>query len=175
MQAVLGMNAREYYINRFNSYEAMSLADDKIYTKAVLQQEGINAPQILGLIANETDINNIKWNKFPKEIVIKPSQGYKGAGILVLKRIRPGFWRSGRKKLFNEYALVEHMRDILEGSYALHQAEDTVLIEDKLSPHPCFDPLKPVGLPDIRLIMFKLVPLMAMLRLPTQRSGGLAN
>lgn len=169
------MNAREYYINRFNSYEAMALADDKIYTKGALKLDGINTPSIIGVITNEADIDHIAWDKLPKEFVIKPSQGYKGAGILVLKRIRDGFWRSSRKKVWSKNLLKEHIRDVIDGTYSLHESKDTVLIEERLRPHPCFDILSPTGLPDIRLIMFKLVPLMAMLRLPTKGSGGLAN
>ena len=41
--------------------------------------------------------------------------------------------------------------------------------------HPAFKPISYKGIPDIRVVLYKNEPAMAMLRLPTRASGGRAN
>ncbi len=52
---------------------------------------------------------------------------------------------------------------------------DTILIEEKLVPGLWFDIFCQYGLADIRVIVFNLVPIIAMLRIPTKESEGKAN
>ncbi|MDD5469921.1 MAG: DUF1704 domain-containing protein, partial [Candidatus Peribacteraceae bacterium] len=63
----------------------------------------------------------------------------------------------------------------LDGKFSLGGRRDTAFFEQILYPHECFTPFRPVGLPDIRVIVFNLVPVMAMLRIPTAESEGKAN
>jgi len=50
-----------------------------------------------------------------------------------------------------------------------------VLIEERIKIHPLFLALTKSGTPDIRVIVYNNVPVMAMLRIPTEKSGGKAN
>jgi glutathione synthase/RimK-type ligase-like ATP-grasp enzyme len=52
---------------------------------------------------------------------------------------------------------------------------DTVLIQEYVGRHKAFRKYAYRGTPDIRVIVFNKVPVMAMLRLPTKDSGGRAN
>jgi alpha-L-glutamate ligase-like protein len=68
-----------------------------------------------------------------------------------------------------------HVLDILEGSYSMHNIPDTAFIEQKVITHKVFKRHTYKGTPDIRIIAFNQVPVMAMLRVPTEESDGKAN
>jgi len=52
---------------------------------------------------------------------------------------------------------------------------DIAIIEERIKTDPLLKQYSYRGVPDIRIICFNLVPVMAMLRLPTKRSNGTAN
>jgi len=52
---------------------------------------------------------------------------------------------------------------------------DVAFIQEYVGRHKCFRKYAYRGTPDIRIIVFNKVPVMAMLRLPTKESGGRAN
>ena len=52
---------------------------------------------------------------------------------------------------------------------------DTAILEERIKTDPLLKQYSYRGVPDIRIICFNLVPVMAMLRLPTKRSNGTAN
>ena len=49
------------------------------------------------------------------------------------------------------------------------------MIEERIICHNMFDKISYKGVPDLRIIIYKGYPIMAMLRLPTQASDGKAN
>jgi hypothetical protein len=65
--------------------------------------------------------------------------------------------------------------DILEGAYSLGNVPDSAFIEEFVGRHKAFRRYAYRGTPDIRVIVYNKVPVMAMLRLPTKESGGRAN
>lgn len=65
--------------------------------------------------------------------------------------------------------------DILDGAFAISGANDTILIEEKLVPSGDFAPFCSHGLADIRVIVYNLLPVASMIRIPTAASGGKAN
>ena len=71
--------------------------------------------------------------------------------------------------------LVYHISGILSGIYSLEGLEDRALIEGLVIPDPIFAAITYQGVPDIRIIVYRGVPLMAMVRLPTRSSDGKAN
>ena len=71
--------------------------------------------------------------------------------------------------------LKTHILDILEGAYNMSNAPDIAYIEEFVGRHKAFRKYAYRGTPDIRIIVFNKVPVMAMLRLPTSLSGGRAN
>ena len=71
--------------------------------------------------------------------------------------------------------LAYHMSNILAGLYSLGGRPDRVMIEKRIQSHSIFDKIAYKGVPDVRVIVFRGYPAMAMLRLPTRQSDGKAN
>ncbi len=62
------------------------------------------------------------------------------------------------------------------GIFSLEGGEDTAIIEALIHPDPVFSSVTySEGVPDVRIIVYKGVPVMAMVRLPTRASDGKAN
>jgi hypothetical protein len=76
---------------------------------------------------------------------------------------------------YNVEQMQKHALDILDGGFSLQFLPDKCFIEERLIPHPMFKKLGAVGIPDIRVIVFHHIPVMAMMRFPTEESGGKAN
>ena len=71
--------------------------------------------------------------------------------------------------------LKSHIRNILDGSFSLSNIPDIAFFEERLKLLKLFKPYTYKGIPDIRVIVYNRVPVMAMLRLPTKHSDGKAN
>jgi alpha-L-glutamate ligase-like protein/uncharacterized protein (TIGR02421 family) len=173
---VLGINARNLnYLRPFNPRKAVAFADDKLKTKIFLETRGIPVPKLYAKVATRDELRSFDFDALPDSCALKPNFGYGGEGILVLtKRIARGYkTASGREVTYEE--LFEHIEDILDGMYSLNHRRDTAFFEQLIIANSCFTPLNPAGLPDIRIIVHNLVPVMAMMRLPTEDSDGKAN
>jgi len=59
--------------------------------------------------------------------------------------------------------------------YSLGGAPDKAMIESRVEFDPVFEKIAYQGVPDIRIIVYRGVPAMSMVRLPTQMSDGKAN
>ena len=68
-----------------------------------------------------------------------------------------------------------HVLDVLEGAFSMGNVPDVAFIQEYVGRHKAFRKYAYRGTPDIRIIVFNKVPVMAMLRLPTKESGGRAN
>ncbi|MEF2175172.1 MAG: tyrosine/phenylalanine carboxypeptidase domain-containing protein [Candidatus Absconditabacteria bacterium] len=79
------------------------------------------------------------------------------------------------EKIINHNTLTRYLLDILGGKHSLTIGSDTILIEEKLIPGEGFKQFCEFGLADIRVIVFNLVPIAAMVRIPTEESKGKAN
>lgn len=77
--------------------------------------------------------------------------------------------------LMTESELKHHVSNIVSGQYSLSGNPDTVLIEYCVKFDPLFADLSYQGVPDIRVIVYRGYPIMAMVRLPTRTSEGKAN
>jgi hypothetical protein len=75
----------------------------------------------------------------------------------------------------SEQNLKEKCLWIFDGSYSSNNKSDTILLEDRLLPGIGFTEFCEYGLADMRVIIFNLVPMIAMLRMPTKESWGKAN
>src|SRR3989344_1637150 len=174
---VLGLNARSLlYIKPFNPKKATALADSKLKTKAYLAARGVPVAKLYGRIETREQARSFNFADLPDECVLKPNQGFGGEGIIVLKgRDKRGRFLKNGKTPIDEQELREHIEDILDGKFSLRGVLDMAFFEQILKPHECFARFRPAGLPDIRVIVFNLVPVMAMLRIPTAESDGKAN
>ncbi len=171
------MNARNLlYIRPSNPRKAIHLADDKLATKEALRASGLPVPKIYGIIRNRKDIDDFKWGKLPKSFVLKPNRGLGGEGIIVFKkRFRNGNLLRANGTKMTHRELVVHLNDILDGHYSMSGVPDIAFFEEKLTPHKDFWPYIFQGIPDIRVIVYNSVPVMAETRLPTKTSQGKAN
>lgn len=173
---VLGMNARNYlYIRRYNSANAKRIADDKLETKKLLIADNLATTNLLAAFYNREEIRDYNWDLPEEGFVIKPARGYGGQGILPIKSWNGIEAVSVNDEFFNKKQLVSHLLDVLDGAYSLQALPDKAYIEERVIQHPFFKKIAPIGIADIRIIVFNKVPVMAMLRLPTYESKGKAN
>ncbi len=176
-KSVLGMNARNFlYIRPFNSSQAKRIADNKLRTKQLLLRHFIATPNLLGRFPDRRSIAKFNWTNLPSDgFVIKPARGYGGSGILAFKDWKGDHGTTISGETYDLHRIESHILDILDGAYSLQYLPDKAYIEERITPHYFFRKLAPLGLPDIRIIVFNHIPVMAMLRLPTDESKGKAN
>jgi len=175
-KGILGLNARNLlYIKPYNPRKAVALADDKLKTKAFLAARGVPVAKIYARIESRDQLRAFDFKSLPDECVLKPNNGFGGEGIIILKGRKNGQFLEQGKQPISDEKLREHIEDILDGKFSINGREDTAFFEKILVTDRCFAPFHPAGLPDIRIVVFNLVPVMAMLRIPTVESGGKAN
>ncbi len=176
LNKVLGINARNRVYLRANKKHARNIADDKLATKKILIDNSIGTADLLAVIHNTNDIREFDWESLPSTFVIKPNKGFGGQGILVIfNRLKNGNWITTNKKQLTVNDLQEHIRNILDGNFSLLNTADTAIIESRLSMSPFFKVFSTQGIPDIRVVVYNGVPVMAMIRVPTKKSEGKAN
>ncbi len=174
---ILGMNKRNiHYIGGQNNRKYYPLVDNKLKTKVIAEDAGIAVPKLLATIERQSQLRKLKdilasYEKF----VIKPAQGSAGKGILVIvKREGDTFFKANGQSL----ELTDIHRDIsniLSGLYSLGGKPDVAMIEQLVEFDPIFERYSYEGVPDIRVIIYKGYPAMAMLRCSTKESDGKAN
>ncbi|MCW1949290.1 MAG: ATP-grasp domain-containing protein [Candidatus Shapirobacteria bacterium] len=173
----LTKNERNKVYLRKNTAAGKAIADSKFKTKRLLSKRGVSVPELLARFKNETDLNNFRWENLEGNFVVKPESGYGGEGILIIRK--RGKWAGEWQKMNGDVVTTQdiklHCQEILAGRYSLHAMPDTVLVEERIKIHPLFLSLTKSGTPDIRVIVYNKVPVMAMFRIPTEKSGGKAN
>ncbi len=175
-RGVLGLNARNLlYIKPFNPRKAVAFADDKMKTKSFLSARGIPTAKVFARIESRRQLKNFDFDTLPDECVLKPNYGFGGEGIMILDGRKNGQFLEQGRRIVTREELVEHIENILDGTFSVNGRADSAFFEQILVAHDCFTPFRPAGLPDIRIIVFNLVPVMAMLRIPTGVSRGKAN
>lgn len=174
---VLGINRRNAeYTLRCNPRRLYPLVDDKLLTKQLAQAAGIAVPPLYAAIEIERQIRELPRLLEPyASFVVKPAQGSGGNGIVVITgRSRQMYRRAGGSVISHD-ELAYHISNILNGLYSLGGYRDKAMIEYRVQFDPVFDAISYQGVPDIRIIVYYGVPVMAMLRLPTRVSQGRAN
>ncbi|MDH3532404.1 MAG: alpha-L-glutamate ligase-like protein [Gammaproteobacteria bacterium] len=177
---VLGLNERNSdFIMRLNPRRLYPRVDDKALTKELAIAAGMAVPELYGVITNQGQIRGFANIVASREsFVIKPAQGSGGDGILVItgrsKRKRDAF-RLSSGVLISEAEIAHHISNIISGQYSLSGNPDKALIEYCVQFDPVFAELSYQGVPDIRVIVYRGYPAMAMVRLPTRASDGKAN
>lgn len=173
------MNARNLdYVRPLNKKSARKLADNKLVCKRVLRKNSLAVPGLIGKIRNYDELDVFDWSTLPSSFVLKPNRGFGGGGILVVyarKKGRDDAWVKADGSLVTIEDLRSHIRNIIDGSFSLANLPDTAFFEERLTLLKLFKPYAYKGIPDIRVIVYNSVPVMAMLRLPTRASDGKAN
>lgn len=176
-KGILGMNQRNAdYIMRYNPRRLYPLVDNKLITKKLALKNDIAVPALYGVIEIQRQIRDLeKILDGREQFVIKPAHGSGGNGILVVtSRMKMGFTKAGGELIGIE-AIGHHVSSILSGMYSLGGVPDMAIIEYCVKFDPFFEHIIYRGVPDIRIIVFRGVPVSAMIRLPTRESDGKAN
>ena len=173
----LTKNERNKIYLRKNSASGKSIADSKFKTKKTILKAGVSVPKLMARFKTEQDLAKFRWEDLDGNFVIKPESGYGGEGILIIRKRGKwaGEWQKMNGEIVKSYDLNMHCEEILAGKYSLHAMPDKVLVEERIKIHPMFLSLTKAGTPDIRVIVYNNVPVMAMFRIPTEKSGGKAN
>lgn len=174
---VLGINRRNaQYILRYNARSLYPAVDNKAHTKQLAMAMGVPVPELYGIIEYEHQIRNLHKQLEPyPDFVIKPARGSGGNGIVVIADRPKQLYRKINGQLLNRHDLQHHVSNILAGMYSLGGQPDQALLEYHVHSDPVFQAVIYRGVPDIRIVVFLGVPVMAMLRLPTRQSEGKAN
>ena len=177
---VLGLNERNTdFIMRLNPRRLYPRVDDKVITKELALKAGMAVPELYGVISNQGEIKEFSDIVAEREsFVVKPAQGSGGDGILVVtgrsQRKRDSF-RLASGMLISRGEIAFNISNIVGGQYSLSGNRDKALIEYCVNFDPVFAELSYQGVPDIRVIVYRGYPAMAMVRLPTRASDGKAN
>lgn len=176
-RGIMGMNRRNIdYVAAHNPRHLYPLVDNKLKTKLLAEQAGIAVPKLLGTLRYQHDVKGLHSQLLPHEkFVIKPSKGSGGKGILVIAEREHDIYFKPSEEAISHEALERHVTNILSGLYSLSGTPDIAMIESMIEAHNIFDAYSFEGVPDIRVIIFKGYPVMAMLRLATHASDGKAN
>ncbi|MGX2041960.1 alpha-L-glutamate ligase-like protein [Methylocaldum sp. MU1018] len=174
---IMGMNERNAdFILPYNPRGNYPLVDDKSKTKALALSAGIAVPKLYGIVEIEHQIEKLGEMLDPYEdFVIKPAHGSGGEGILIIIGRQNGRHRKANGVLADEDEVGHHISNILSGMYSLGGLPDSALLEYRVKFDPIFEQISYQGVPDIRTIVFRGVPVLAMMRLPTRLSDGKAN
>ena len=174
---VLGMNGRNYgIIGKLNNRRLYPLVDDKVQTKLLANQHGINTPGLIGVIEHQYEVRNIlNIVKDYKEFVIKPAHGSGGRGVLVVRSYSENSFTTASGKVLNFKEIYQYISNILSGLYSLGGQYDVAVIEELVHFSNIFQNYSFQGIPDVRVIVYKGFPAMSMMRLATKASAGRAN
>lgn len=174
---VIGINERNVkYVNALNPRKFLVRVDDKLVTKQLAAPAGIATPELYGVIENARDMKRLpEFIDHADGFVVKPAQGSQGKGILVIDGPLKGGWRLSSGRRIDLEAIKFQINNMLSGMYSLGGQPDKALIEYRVKFDDVFGKVSYRGVPDIRVIVLKGIPVFAMLRLPTAESDGKAN
>ncbi len=174
---LLWQNARNLqYIKKGNFSISRKMADSKLKTKEFLSNKWVSVPETLLIIRKHKEINKEIIEKLEVPFVVKPNNGYWWKWILVFDK-KDSLWNfiTNTWEVYSRERLFTHLGYILDWFFSLSWLRDRVLIERKIVLDSQIDLLWKYGLPDIRVIVYNMVPVMAMFRVPTKESWGKAN
>jgi alpha-L-glutamate ligase-like protein len=174
---VLGINRRNHeYTLRWNPRRLYPRVDDKLLTKRLCAAAGIPIPRLLAVATHHFAVRALPSQlEQERSFVLKPARGAMGNGVLVIldrdgdRLVRPG------RVTMPMSDLQYHAASTISGLYSLGGQPDVAMVEERLEVHPELAEIAEHGVPDVRVIVFLGIPVMAMTRLPTRRSSGRAN
>ena len=174
---ILGMNQRNATcILDHNPREKYPLVDDKLRLHVLCAKIGVPSPGLYGVIGYHSMLRKLPGILGDREdFVVKPNQGSAGRGVLVVTGRKGKDYLRHNGELLTREELRQHISDILSGMYSLGGRPDQALIQQRVRLHPAFAAVSYKGIPDLRIVLYRNEPAMAMLRLPTKESNGRAN
>ena len=176
-KGILGMNRRNVgYISRYNSRDLFPLVDNKLLTKNLAIEHRLTVPELLHVVSIQHQVNSVvSALKKEQGFCIKPAKGSGGKGILVVTKVENGVFQKSNGQIITDLDVQRHLSNILAGLFSLGGATDVAMVEALMVVDPRLTRYSFEGVPDIRIIVFCGVPVMAMLRLACKASHGKAN
>ncbi len=174
---ILGINRRNAAcILDHNPRALFPVVDDKLRMRDLCERIGVPTPKIYAVVGYHAQLRRLpELLGQHGDFVVKPNHGSAGRGVLVVVgRDGSTYLRHNGEKLPLD-PLRQHLSDILSGMYSLGGRPDQALVQQRVRLHPAFAAYSYKGIPDIRVVLYRNRPVMAMLRLPTRDSGGRAN
>jgi alpha-L-glutamate ligase-like protein len=174
---ILAMNRRNAAcILDHNARSLYPVVDDKLRMRDLCHRIGVPTPDVYAVVRSYSQLRD--WSR-PLEgradFVIKPARGSAGRGVMVLVGPHPtGFVRHNGTAVPAEQ-VRQHLSDILSGLYSLGGRPDAAILQQRVRLHSAFEEVSYKGIPDVRVVLYRFEPAMAMLRLPTRESNGRAN
>jgi alpha-L-glutamate ligase-like protein len=174
---VLGMNQRNAeFVLPNNPRANYPRVDDKFLTKQLAESAGIPVPRLLGVVSYHHEMRELpQMMDGLQDFVLKPTRGAQGNGIVVITDSDARGYRKSSGRLLSYDQLRQHVSSTLSGVFSLRGDSDRCLIEARVIADEGFEPIARFGIPDVRVIVYRGVPVMAMCRLPTAASDGRAN
>lgn len=174
---IMGMNDRNInYIARYNPRRLYPLVDNKLKTKLIAEDAGITVPPLIGAVKTQHDLEDVPAMVAGHSgFAIKPAKGSGGKGILVITGHKDGRFIKSSGVQIGMSAIRHHITNVLSGLYSLGGSPDVAIIESLILTDPRYEPWSIGGVPDIRVIVYRGFPVMAMMRLATRASDGKAN
>lgn len=176
-RGVLGMNARNVGgILGHNPRPLFPIVDDKLCLIEICDRVGVATPRVFAVVDRHGDLRRLHeiLTAHP-DCVIKPSRGSSGRGIVLLTGTGDGGFRRHNGSVAAISELRRHVSDVLSGLYSLGGRPDRAMVQERLHTHPAFERISYRGTPDVRVLVYRGEPALAMLRLPTLESNGRAN
>lgn len=176
-RGVLGMNQRNSaFVLPHNPRRFYPRVDDKLLTKQLATEAGIPTPKMHGVVCFHHELHGLAdLLDGLQDFVLKPVHGAQGNGIVVVEGVENGRYRKSSGALLDLPSIRQHVSSTISGVFSLGGDWDSCLIESRVVLHPSFEPVSRFGIPDIRVIVYRGLPVMAMCRLPTTTSDGRAN
>lgn len=174
---VLGLNQRNAEFIRFqNPRRLYPLVDDKVLTKQIASAARMPVPELFGVISTQHELRNLTdLLAARKQFVAKPAHGSGGNGVLVIVDRRSEVYIKSSGAMIDHEGLIHHLSNVLSGLYSLGGQKDRVIVEYCVRCDPELARVSFQGVPDVRVIVYRGYPVMAMMRLPTRQSDGRAN
>jgi alpha-L-glutamate ligase-like protein len=174
---VLGMNARNQLFVPLNSRKARSFCVSKYATKLLMESNNIPTAQVYGMLGTVEDVDEFDWKSLKQDFVIKPTNGHAGKGVVAFRKQHTDgeHWTDAIGATWSLQDIKLLCTDILSGEYSTHGSNHNIIVEERIPIHSKLLKYTYKGTPDIRIVVFNSVPVMALLRLPTEESGGRAN
>ena len=136
----------------------------------------INVPATLLILRKHEELDLSIFDKLDPPFVVKPNNGFWWKWIIVFdSKDQLENYVSNTWKVYTKKWLLEHFANILDWFFSISWWRDKVIVEKKVILDHEIDLIWKFWLPDIRVIVFNMVPVMAMLRVPTKESWWKAN
>ncbi|MBP9820060.1 hypothetical protein KBC79_04995 [Candidatus Woesebacteria bacterium] len=173
---ILGMNARHVYTS-MNPGAAKQYGFSKLRTKTLMHEHHIPTPEVYHIFSAHSEPEQINWQAIPVPFVIKPANGLAGKGIWIIKDKHPTeeIWYNNFNEELELSDLKLHVQNIIDGEFSVWGSNHQAILEERIMAHPALAKYSYKGTPDIRVIVFNSVPVMAEARIPTRESEGKAN